>query len=61
MTLSKSLYQLLSTGSIQEDPSGHDRKIVDWNVKNQNKTNCATQTSNKYTPDRQQSKMLILQ
>ena len=26
-----------SMGSTQEDPSRHDRKIVDWDVKNKNK------------------------
>ena len=26
---------LLSTGSTQEDPTQHYRKIVDWDVKNQ--------------------------
>ena len=31
------LFSLLSVGSTQEDPSQHDRKIVDWDVKNQNK------------------------
>ena len=28
------LYPMLSTGSTQEDPSWHDWKIVDWDVKN---------------------------
>ena len=39
MFLSKTLYPLLSTGSTQEDPPKHDRKmtikIVDWDVKNE--------------------------
>ena len=35
MTLSKTLYPLLSTGLTQEDPSQHDPKSVDWEVKNQ--------------------------
>ena len=35
MSLGKILYPLLSTGSIP--PSGHDLKIVDWDVNNQNK------------------------
>ena len=30
-------YPLLSTGSTQEDLPQHDWKIVDWDVKNQNK------------------------
>ena len=34
--LSKTLYPLLCTGSTQEDPFRGDRKIVDWDVKNQN-------------------------
>ena len=34
MSLSKTLYPLLSTGSNQEDLSRHNRKIVDWDVKN---------------------------
>ena len=37
MSLSKTLNPLLSTGSTQEDPSQHDRKIVDWDVKNEKK------------------------
>ena len=37
MCLSKILYLLLSTGSMQEDQSQHDWKIVDWDIKNQNK------------------------
>ena len=36
VSLSKTLYLLLSTGSTQEDPSRHDCKIVDWEIKNQN-------------------------
>ena len=38
VSLTKTLYPLLSTGSTKEDPSRHDLKIVDWDVKNQNKT-----------------------
>ena len=34
MTLIKTLYPLLSAGSIQEDPSRHIGKIVDWDKKN---------------------------
>ena len=37
MSLSKTLYPWLSTGSFQEDPSQHNCKIVDLDVKNQNK------------------------
>ena len=37
MSLSKTFYPLLSTGSKQE-ASRHDRKIVDKDVKNQLKT-----------------------
>ena len=37
VSLSKRLYPLLSTGSIQEDQSWNDWKIVGWEVKNQNK------------------------
>ena len=36
MSLSKPLHPLLSTGST-EGLSGHDWKMVDWDVKNQNK------------------------
>ena len=38
VSLSKTLYLLLSTGSTQEDMklSQHDWKIVDWDVKHQN-------------------------
>ena len=39
MFLSRTLYPLLSTGSTQEGLSRHDRKIVDWDIKNQNKQN----------------------
>ena len=35
VSLSKTLYPLLSTGSTQEDPSQHNRTNVDWDVKNQ--------------------------
>ena len=35
MSLSMTLYPLLSTGSAQVDPSRHNRKIVDWDIKNQ--------------------------
>ena len=39
-SLSKTLYPLLSTGSIQEGASWYYWKIVDWDVKNQiNQTN----------------------
>ena len=34
MSLSKTLYPLLSTCSTQEDPSRHNLKLVDWDVKN---------------------------
>ena len=37
MSLSKTLYPPLSTGSSQEDLSRHDLKIVNWDVKNQTK------------------------
>ena len=37
MCLSNSLYPLLSTGSIQDDWTQHDGKILDWDVKNRNK------------------------
>ena len=35
VSLSKTHLSLLSTGSTQEDPSRHNSKIVDWDVKNQ--------------------------
>ena len=35
MSLSKTLYHLLSTGSTQEGRPGMIEKIVDWDVKNQ--------------------------
>ena len=35
VALRKKLYPLLSPGSTQEDPPRHDRKCVDWDVKNQ--------------------------
>ena len=37
MSLSKTLYPLLITGSTQEDPSTHDLKIVDWDIIKTNK------------------------
>ena len=37
VSLSKTLYPLLSTGSTQKDLSRHNRKTVDWDLKNQNK------------------------
>ena len=36
VSLSKTLYRLLRTGSIQSDPSRHDWKIVNWDIENQN-------------------------
>ena len=36
MSLSKTLYPLLSTGSTQEDQSRHDWKSLDWDLKNRN-------------------------
>ena len=35
VSFSKTLLSLLRTGSTQEDPSRHNCKIVDWDVKNQ--------------------------
>ena len=39
LSLSKTLYPLLSTSLTQEDSklSQHDRKIVDWDIKHQHK------------------------
>ena len=39
MSLSKTLYILLSTGTIKEDriATQHDCKIVDWGVKHKHK------------------------
>ena len=34
VSLIKPLYQLLSTGSTQGDNFRHDRKIIDYDVKN---------------------------
>ena len=41
MSLSKTLYPLLSTGLTQEDreTSGHYLKIVDWNIMHQHESN----------------------
>ena len=39
VSLSKTLYPLLSTGSTQEDPSQHDCRNVDWDVKIKKQTN----------------------
>ena len=41
VSLSKTHLSLLSTGSTQKDLSQHNWKIVDWDVKNQIKQNCA--------------------
>ena len=35
MSLSKILYPLFSYGSKHEDPARHDRKTIDWDLKNQ--------------------------
>ena len=35
MSLSMTLYPLLSISSTQEDPSSHELKSVDWDVKNE--------------------------
>ena len=46
VVLKKALYPLLSTGSTLEDSSQHDRKIVDSDIKDQNKrTNKQTKTA----------------
>ena len=34
-SLSKTHLSLFSNGSTKEDPSQHNRKLVDWDVKNQ--------------------------
>ena len=39
VSLRKTLHPLISTGSTQEDPSRHDGKTLDWDVKNIKK-NC---------------------
>ena len=44
VSLGKTLDSLPRTGSIQEDLSWHDLKIVEWDIKNQNK-----QTGDVYT------------
>ena len=41
MSLSKTLYPLLSTSSTQEDWSQHDCKIDDWNIKHKKKKKSA--------------------
>ena len=44
VSLSKTHVFLLSTGSTQEDPSRHNWKIIDWDVKDQIKqTKCSKQ------------------
>ena len=35
VSISKTHLSVLSTGSFQEDPSRHNWKFVDWDVKNQ--------------------------
>ena len=42
VSLSKTHLSVLSTCSTQEDPSQHNWKIVDWDVKNQNKQTKST-------------------
>ena len=39
MSLSKTLYALLSTDFTHENLTGHDRKKFDWGIKNQSKNN----------------------
>ena len=41
-------YPLLRTGSTQEDPSGHDRIIVDWGVLNQTNSTVYSPTPTHY-------------
>ena len=41
MSLSKTLYPLFNTGSIQKNLSRHDGKIDIWDIKDQNKHNYA--------------------
>ena len=41
VSLSKTLYPLIRNGSTQEDPSRHNWKIADWDLKNQIKKNWA--------------------
>ena len=38
MSINKTLYSLRGTGLSQEDPSRHDCRIVDWDVKYQIKS-----------------------
>ena len=37
MSVSMRIHPLLSTGSTQEDPPRHNRKLVDWDVKEPHK------------------------
>ena len=37
VSLSKTLYPMVSTGSTQEGPSRYELKILDWDVNDQNK------------------------
>ena len=46
MSLSKTHLFLLSTGSTQEDPSQHNCKIVEWDIKNKIKQ---TKSEEKWT------------
>ena len=53
MFLSKTFYPLLSTGSTQEDrkSSRHDLKIVEWDVKHQQKQDSSLQAVFAHSPD----------
>ena len=53
VSLSKTLYPLLSTGSTQEDLSLYNWKIVDWNIK--------SQTKQKNEADIQSLKIILIQ
>ena len=53
-SLKQTLYQLLSTGSTQEDPSQHDYKIADWDEKKRvNKANYMISKLYLYTSTRE--------
>ena len=56
VSLSKTPYSMLNTGSTQEDPFLHKRKNVDWNVKNNNKQSI---TLNTFTAKRDCSRIYL--
>ena len=59
VSLDKTLYPLLCTGSTQEVLSQHDWKIVDWDVKSQNKLYAADLKTDKILRTKNSSRIRL--